>query len=257
MRELILAFLLPACAATAEKKDPQVIFQHGVQSYAAERYGEAIELLERAAEARPNRSEYRLWLGRAYGRRADEMGAWRFWTAISLAKKMRLSLEQAVELDAANEDALWDLFGFYLEAPGFVGGGEAKAEALIKRLAAVKEASGERAWAQIEKSRHRLDLAEQRLRRAVELEPGVAGHLSALAALLAEQGKIDESERLFERADELRRNWPDLWLLRARTLIRSGRGKQEARELLERYLKVELKPDSEPKSVARKLLEEL
>lgn len=257
MRELILAFLLPVCLAAAEKKDPQVLFERGVERYAAERYGQSINLLEQAAEARPNRSEYRLWLGRAYGRRADEMGAWRFWTAISLAKKMRLSLEKAVELDSANEDALWDLFDFYLEAPGLVGGGEAKAEALIKQLTAIKEASGERAWAQIEKKRNRPELAEQRLRRAVELEPDGAGHFSALAALLAEQGKVEESERLFQRADELRPNWPDLWLLRARTLIRAGRGKQEARELLERYLKAELKPDSDPKSVARKLLKEL
>ena len=45
------------------------------------------------------------------------------FTATGLASKARQNFERAVQLDPQNREALSDLFEYYLEAPGFLGGG--------------------------------------------------------------------------------------------------------------------------------------
>src|ERR1035438_3771864 len=90
-------------------------------------YKKATEYLESAAATEPRNSQYLTWLGRVYGRRAETSFA---WNAISWAAKSRTSLETAMQLDPANWEALDDLFEFYLQAPGFMGGGLDRAEKL-------------------------------------------------------------------------------------------------------------------------------
>src|SRR3954447_17779725 len=80
----------------------------------------ATETLEKAASLDPNSSAVQLWLGRAYGRRAETSFA---LAALGDATKARKAFERAVELDPSNLDAVNDLFEFYLQAPGIVGGG--------------------------------------------------------------------------------------------------------------------------------------
>ena len=69
------------------------------------------------------------WLGRAYGRRAETSNP---FTAPGYASKARQMFEKSVALDPSNKEATGDLLDFYLEAPGFMGGGYEKAEALVK-----------------------------------------------------------------------------------------------------------------------------
>ena len=95
-------------------------------------YKKAIEFFEKALAISPANSEYELWLGRAWGRRA-ETGGWLM--AASHASKARQCFEKAVALDPGNREAKNDLFTFYLNAPGFLGGGMDKAEAAAKSIA--------------------------------------------------------------------------------------------------------------------------
>ena len=60
------------------------------------------------------------WLGKAQGRRAETASP---FTAPSYASKARQAFEKSVELDGKNLEAINDLFSYYLEAPGFLGGG--------------------------------------------------------------------------------------------------------------------------------------
>ena len=50
------------------------------------------------------------------------------------ASKARQYFERAVALDPANEEAMNDLFDYYLQAPGFLGGGFERAEQVAKRI---------------------------------------------------------------------------------------------------------------------------
>lgn len=87
-------------------------------------YDEAIDWFKKAVELNINSSEYHLWLGRAYGYKAERASIFK---QPSLAKKVQNEFEKAVELDPDNIEARFDLMQYYLEAPGFMGGSKEKA----------------------------------------------------------------------------------------------------------------------------------
>src|SRR5262249_22363789 len=152
-------------------------------------------------------SEYVHWLGRTYGRRAETSN---LITAPSHASRARQFFEQAVALDPSNEEALNDLFDYYLEAPGFLGGGYEKAEKVAERIAAKNPAEGHFAAAQLADKRRQYDTAEEQLRRAMEMTPRHVGRIIDLAKYLAKRGRIQESEAVFDRAEQVSPNSPQI-----------------------------------------------
>src|SRR5689334_13970010 len=78
--------------------------------YAEERWDAAVSECERAANLDPKNGTYQLWLGRAYGEKAEH-SSW--LTAIGLAKKTRIAFEKAVQLDPQNVQAHSDLSEYY------------------------------------------------------------------------------------------------------------------------------------------------
>jgi tetratricopeptide (TPR) repeat protein len=103
-------------------------------------YGKAIDALEKAEKLAPKSSTVQLWLGRAWGRLADEGSK---LLAFGRARKTKAAFEKSVELDPKNMDALDDLYQYYFEAPGIVGGGLDKAEAVARRIAALDKPKGD------------------------------------------------------------------------------------------------------------------
>jgi tetratricopeptide (TPR) repeat protein len=65
-------------------------------------------------------------------------------SAFPIAKKVRTAFERAVQLDPENIEAMSALGEYYVAAPGIVGGGVDKAEALAPRLLALSPAKGHR-----------------------------------------------------------------------------------------------------------------
>ena len=261
---LLFAFLAPAADVRGISSEAEAFFERGVRLFGQEEYAAAAKVLEKAVSAAPNASPYHLWLGRAYGRRAETMSKWKWWSALSLAKKTRQEFERAVELDGSNEAALSDMLSFYIEAPGIVGGGLDRAEKIADRIAALNQApgigvsaGGERAWAAIEEKRGDFDAAETRLRKARSLEPNDIGHILGLASFLARRGWDEESDQLYAEALEREPQSPEVWFSRAKALVRGNRKPAEARALLERYVQAQLEPDAAPRWEARKLLKEL
>src|SRR6266849_4803079 len=59
----------------------------------------SISACERAVKLEPRNSSYHLWLGRAYGEKADRTS---FFSAAGIAKKVHTEFERAVELDLTN-----------------------------------------------------------------------------------------------------------------------------------------------------------
>ena len=98
-----------------------------------EAWDAAIPACEKAVSLAPDNGLYRLWLGRAYGEKADRSN---FFKAAGLAGKLRTEFERSVELAPDNWQARTDLAEFYLEAPAIVGGGKDKARAqdALKRV---------------------------------------------------------------------------------------------------------------------------
>jgi Flp pilus assembly protein TadD len=214
-------------------------------------YKKASEALERATALEPLVSDHWLWLGRTYGRRAELASV---FTAPGYASKTRQYLERAVSLDARNIEALNDLFEYYVQAPGFLGGGLDKAQGLIEKIAAADPV--ERYWASARLAEQKKDFntAEAQLRRGMELAPRQIGRVVDLAKFLARRGRTQESEVIFEQARKMDSNSPTYLWERANLLIEQNRNLGEARRLLEQYMSVKVKPDDDHKTEARRLL---
>jgi Flp pilus assembly protein TadD len=226
----------------------------GRNHYMQADYKKASDALEKAVSANPQNSEYALWLGRAYGRRAETSSP---FTAPGLANKARHFFETAVQLNPRNLDALTDLFEYYLEAPGFLGGGSDKAQGLVNKIAVVDPAEGAWTQAKLAEKRKEMSSAEDHLRRAIELSPRQVGRFIDLARFLAKQGRFQESDQSLERAEKVSPNAPKLVFARADLYIKHGRNLEVAKDLLKQYLSMNLSPDDPPRAQAEKLLRQV
>jgi tetratricopeptide (TPR) repeat protein len=244
-----LAVLLPLA-----NRDAAALQLMGQDYFMLGEYRKASEFLEQAAVRDSANAECALWLGRAYGRRAETSGP---FTAPGYASKARQMFERAVALDPANRDAVGDLFDYYLGAPGFLGGGQNKAEALAAKVALRDPAEGHYYQAQLDDRRKQYDSAEQHLRRAIELAPRQASRFVDLAKFLAMHGRAKESDVLFAEAEGIAPENPKLLFERAQAYIKGGRNLDEARRLLRRYLRGPLTPSDPPKSEAEALLKKI
>jgi cytochrome c-type biogenesis protein CcmH/NrfG len=216
-------------------------------------YGKAAEAFERAFRMQPNKSDYALWLGRSWGRRAETSMA---LIAPKYAAKARGYFERAVALDPKNEEALNDLFDYYLEAPGFLGGGFDKAGQIAKQIGERDPAQGDLAEAKLADRRRQFDTAEERIRRVIEAAPRQLARVLDLARNLGRQGRIAESEAAFDQAERLAPNSPQVRLARARTYVEQKRNLDRAKALLNQYLRSDLAPDDPTRQQAEKLLRE-
>src|ERR1035441_1179377 len=149
-------------------KDAAVYELMGRDYYGRGEFQKAIEALEKAAVLAPGNSGVYLWLGRSYGRRAETSS---MITAPGFANKARRFFETAAQLNPANLEAQSDLFEYYLEAPGFLGGGLDKASATAVQIARISPAEGYWAQAKLAEKRKEFNSAEAQLRRALEIAP--------------------------------------------------------------------------------------
>ncbi len=234
--------------------DAAVQYLAGRNYFMLGEYKKATESFQRAFALKPSSSEYAHWLGRTYGRRAETSN---WFAAPGYASKARQYFEQAVALDAANEEALNDLFDYYLEAPGIMGGGYDKAQAIAQRIAERNPAEGHFAQAQLADRRKQYDTAEDQLRRALELTPRHVGRMLDLAKYLAKRGRYQESDAFFDKAEKLAPDSPKVMFARANTYVQEKRNLDQARTLLMRYLKCRLSPEDPPRQTAEKMLKQV
>jgi tetratricopeptide (TPR) repeat protein len=231
--------------------EPDVLMLVGQCWYYSGDFKNAVEAFQKVVAATPADSTAHLWLGRAWGRRAETSNPFQ---APVFASRARQSFEKAVDLDPKNEEAVSDLFQYYLEAPGFLGGGLDKASALTATMKVNDPVEYHYALAQLAERRKQYDLAEGQLRHTVELAPRSIGRLVDLARFLARQGKIQESEAVFTQAAKISPNDKRVLYARAQTYIQAKRNLTEARQLLQEYLKAPLTPDDPPREEALRLL---
>jgi tetratricopeptide (TPR) repeat protein len=232
-------------------KDGAVWELIGRNYYMQREYAKASEALEKAVAADRSNSEHELWLARAYGRRAETASP---FTAPGQALKARQHFEKSVQLNPRNLEALSDLFEYYLEAPGFLGGGLDKAVATAGRIAALDAAEGHLAQAKLAEKKKEYRSAEEHLERAIESAPQQAGRLIDLARFLASQGRYQEAERSFGRAESVAPGSAQVLYARAETYIKYHNNVELAKKFLMQYLSLKLTVDDPPRSDAEKLL---
>ena len=126
-----LALLLTLSAAVVAGHAVETAVEAGVRSYQDGNYRAAATNFREAIQFAPEDSALHHWLGKCYGRIAEQ-GNW--LTALSYAKKTLKQFRKAVELDANNYEALRDLADYLEQAPGFMGGDKQEAERLRRQL---------------------------------------------------------------------------------------------------------------------------
>ncbi len=223
----------------------------GRAAYGLGDYRKATEFLEKLVQRDPSSSTGRHWLGRAFGRRAETSSP---LSAPRYASKARQNFEKAVELNAGNGEALNDLFEYYLQAPGFLGGGLDKAQLLLPKIKAVDAAEYELAQAKLQEARKDFQKAERHLRRAAELAPKSVGRLLDVARFLARHGRFTDSVTCLRDAAKLSPKHPQVLFHTAQTYIEANQNLPAARALLQEYLQLPLNPDLPPREDAEKLL---
>jgi tetratricopeptide (TPR) repeat protein len=236
------------------QKDGSVWELIGKNYYGEGDFKKATESLEKAAATDPSSSEIFLWLGRAYGRRAETSSP---ITAPGYASKARQNFERSTQLNPNNLDAQSDLFEYYLEAPGFLGGGVEKARATANEMARINPAEGHWALAKLAEKRKEYSSAEDHLRRAIEAAPHQVGRFIDLARLFTKQGRYQEADQSLAKADQIAPDSPKLLFAKADLYIKSKRNLGVARELLKKYLSLSLTPEDPPRSEAEKLLKQV
>lgn len=217
-------------------------------------FRKAQEAFEKALEQQPSNSEYALWLGRAYGRRAETSNV---FTAPGLAAKARQYFEKATALNPRNLEALTDLFEYYLDAPGFLGGGADKAQRVASQMGEVDPAEGHWAMFRLAEQHKDFSHAEEQLRRAIDAAPRQIGKLIDLARFLAKQGRYQEADQSIERAEKVAPDAARLVFVRADIYIKANRNLDQAKSLLQRYMSLNLTPDDPPRAEAAKLLHKI
>ncbi|MCB0221017.1 MAG: hypothetical protein KDH09_15070 [Chrysiogenetes bacterium] len=186
--------------------DPQWRYQLGRVLLAGDRprYEEAIRHLSAAVQADPSRSNYHLWLARAFGIKLEHGAVAAAMTGAPL--RLARHFAKAVQLDPENIPARADLFQFSLFAPAVLGGGEKRAARHLEKLRAL--AAGtlvfDQALAIEALHRGRMEEATNHLRAAGAKDESLAGHFEfQLGIIHMSEERRDAAGAHLARAREL------------------------------------------------------
>lgn len=218
--------------------------------YAEERWEAAVTECERAVTLSPQNSMHQLWLGRAYGEKAEH-SSW--FTALGLAKKAHTAFEKAVDLDPNNVEARSDLSEYYIEAPGFLGGGTDKAGAQANAVQKLEPATAYFIRALIAEHDKENAEAEQHYNKALEIDHSPR-RLFDLASFYRRVNRLADLESTIQESARLNTKNDSTLVDSASLLLRVNRGLPLAAALLRRYIDQGTRSEDAPVFQAQYLL---
>lgn len=235
-----LAALLPRIEK--DPTDAEALHLISRVHYQLGQWDDAIRAAEKAVHLKPDNSEYHLWLGRAYGMKAESNGP---VGALMLVRKVKAEFEKAVALDARNLAAATDLAEFYTEAPAIMGGDRSKARLLAERVLQQDAAQGHSMRAMIEANKKNPH-AEEEYKAALSASGNRARHWINLAAYYRELGRLDDMEAAIQKAWTAPRSENTPLFDGAALLLRAGRNFPGAIEMLRAYLAPDMPEEDGP-----------
>jgi tetratricopeptide (TPR) repeat protein len=225
-----VAALTTQLQAGPESAEPLNLLCRAYYSYGD--WDKAVAACEKAVSLEPNNARYRLWLGRAYGEKADHSS---FVTAGGFAKKLRTEFERAVALDPKDVEVRSDLVEFYLQAPGIMGGGVDKAQAQADALAKLAPAKAHWVLGRIAEKKKDMAAAERDYQAEGEAAHGSNESWLDLAYFYKRSNRPDDMESAIRKASTAPGS-PDALVDGAQTLLRAQRALPLAAEMVKRYL---------------------
>lgn len=218
----------------APQRDANWNYLRGVLYFQYGKVGRAVELLEKAAQAKSRDSDVFMWLGRARGKQAEKAFALK---APFLAGKARDALQKAVELNPGNLDARDDLLDYYLNAPGFLGGGTDKARALAAQIKDTHPSKYHLQMAAIYSEHKEFKQALEETQAALKVNPERFGNYTALAELYQKMGETQRARKVLENLPQRFSRQARAHFELGRFDVESGHDLDQGRLQLEEYLK--------------------
>jgi len=198
----------------------------------------AISSFERAVAVAEHNSMAHLWLGRAYGDKADHSN---LLSAFSWAKRARLQFEESVRWDNSNTEARSDLAEFYIDAPGVIGGGADKARQQIEYIDRLHPDLAHFLRARLWEKEGNPVRAEEEFTAAIRASDEPARYWMNLASFYRRWKRLDEMQAAIKQGVNAHRNRADVLFYGGEMLFESGRDLTESANLLRLYLR---NPDS-------------
>ncbi|HVJ09910.1 MAG TPA: tetratricopeptide repeat protein [Acidisarcina sp.] len=208
-----------------------------------EQWDQAVAQCERATTLSPDSSNYHLWLGRAYGAKAERAS---MFSAYGFARKLRDEFERAVTLDGRNADAMADLGEFYCSAPSMVGGSTSKAESLVQKLNLVDPIRAHELRARIADSKKDYVQEEAEFKAAISASPHPANEWMSLASFYRKRGRLDDMVRAVKSGIAADKLHSVALVNGASTLIKSQQELPLAAQMLKDYLGSNQKSEDSP-----------
>lgn len=201
--------------------------------YSLEEWDQAEALCRKAASLDPNNSNFHLWLGRVYGEKADRTN---FVAAASLAGKVHTEFELAVQLNPKNLEARLDLSEFYIEAPGFMGGGDDKAREQAHALSTLSPGRDHWVYARIAEKKKNASLAEREYLQYIDTSNNDSEAWLNYVLFLRRQSRLDDMEQAVAKLDRARIARTDSLFEAANALRRVNRNYPLAIQIVRHYL---------------------
>jgi tetratricopeptide (TPR) repeat protein len=215
-----------------------------------EQWNAAVTECQQAVRLDGQNSGYHLWLGRALGEKAGRAS---FLTAYTLAKRVRAEFEESVRLDPRSAEALFDLGEFYLQAPGYVGGGLEKAQSVAVQLDKVDPARAHQLRGRIAEQQKDYDTAEREFKQAIAAGAHPASQWISLAGFYRRRQRLTEMESTVRSAAAAaeRDKRSSLALYDGASLLtETNRDPELAVKMLDDYLASSAKTEEAPAFVA-------
>jgi tetratricopeptide (TPR) repeat protein len=158
-----------------------------------------------------------------------------------MAKLIRAEFESAATLDPHNGDALSDLGQYYVEAPGFLGGGPGKAEALAMQMDAFAPDRAHELRARVAEQKKDYAEAEREFRAKISSASHVSQKSFAqawmdLGSFYRRRARWDEMLAALQSGAAAATDHGSALTDGASTLVRVGREQKMAAEWMRQYL---------------------
>jgi tetratricopeptide (TPR) repeat protein len=242
-------------AIAKSPEDAPLHFLLGQCYYQLREFARAITHLERAVQLEPKQSEYHDWLGKSYGRKAEESV---FLGAISWARRTHKEFEAAVQLDPSNFEAQRDLIRFEMNAPGFVGGGDDKAQKHIADLEKIDALQGQLARGEFLATKKRMAEADAVFAKILESNSNRIGVYFEAADYYRDRMNADQMGQAIAAAEHIDPNDRRLKFYKGILLVINRQDPGQAESLLKSYLAtVPNHSDLPPHATAREWLGKL
>jgi len=242
-----------AIAKSPEDASLQLLL--GQSYYQLREFLRAVGSLERAVQLAPKNSEYHDWLGRAYGRKAEES---LFLSAMSWARKAHREFEIAVELDPQNLEGQRDLIRYEMNAPSVVGGGDEKALKHIDALEKIDPIQGQLARGEFFATKKRIPEADAVFDKLLESGADRAGVYFEVSDYYRDRANAEKMGEAIDKAGKIDPDDRRLKFYKGALLVVQGKSPMEAEMLLKSYLAtVPDNSDLPPHAAAREWLGKL